>query len=126
MTFDSEYEPFFQPPGWIIGPIWTILYTSIAISFYITLSRRSELEYRYPIIVLFITQLALNLAWSDVFNSANYLLSLTMLVFMIIFTIIYAYLIYKPIKLASIIVWPYIAWITFAAVINTAYYIEFN
>lgn len=126
MTFDSEYEPFFQPPGWIIGPIWAILYTSIAISFYITLSRRSELENRYPIIVLFITQLALNLAWSDVFNSANYLLSLTMLVFMIIFTIIYAYLIYKPIKLASIIVWPYIAWITFAAVINTAYYIEFN
>jgi len=126
LTFDSEYEPFFQPPGWIIGPIWAILYTSIAISFYITLSRRSELENRYPIIVLFITQLALNLAWSDVFNSANYLLSLTMLVFMIIFTIIYAYLIYKPIKLASIIVWPYIAWITFAAVINTAYYIEFN
>jgi tryptophan-rich sensory protein len=126
LTFDSEYEPFFQPPGWIIGPIWAILYTSIAISFYITLSRRNELENRYPIIVLFITQLGLNLAWSDVFNSANYLLSLTMLVFMIIFSIIYAYLIYKPIKLASIIVWPYIAWITFAAVINTAYYIEFN
>tara|TARA_X000001036_G_C20300956_1_gene652381 strand:- start:129 stop:509 length:381 start_codon:yes stop_codon:yes gene_type:complete len=126
LTFDSEYEPFFQPPGWIIGPVWAILYTSIAISFYITFSRRSELKNSYPIIVLFIAQLALNLAWSGVFNSANYLLSLVMLVFMIIFSIIYAYLLYKPIKEASIIIWPYIAWISFAAVINTAYYLEFN
>ena len=27
MTFDSDYEPFFEPPGWIIGPIWLVLYT---------------------------------------------------------------------------------------------------
>tara|TARA_B100001094_G_scaffold329280_1_gene391673 strand:+ start:1329 stop:1709 length:381 start_codon:yes stop_codon:yes gene_type:complete len=126
LTFDSEYEPFFQPPGWIIGPVWAVLYTSIAISFYITISKRNELKNSNLIIVFFIAQLALNLAWSDVFNSANYLLSLVMLVFMIIFSIIYAYLVYKPIKEASIIIWPYIAWITFAAVINTAYYIEFN
>ena len=26
MTFNSEYEPFFQPPGWIIGPVW-LFYT---------------------------------------------------------------------------------------------------
>ena len=126
MTFDSEYEPFFQPPGWIIGPIWLVLYTCIAISFSNTLSKRDELNNYWLIVSLFAIQLALNLAWPSVFNSEQYLLSLIMIVFMIIFTIIYAYLIYETIPFASMIVWPYIAWISFAAIINVAYYLEAN
>ena len=126
MTFDSEYEPFFQPPGWIIGPIWLVLYTCIAISFSNTLSKRDELDNYWLIVSLFTIQLALNLAWPSVFNSEQYLLSLIMIVFMIIFTIIYAYLIYETIPFASMIVWPYIAWISFAAIINAAYYLEAN
>ena len=124
MTFDSEYEPFFQPPGWIVGPIWLVLYTTLAFSFWIILEKRGELKYSYLIIILFIAQLALNLSWVNVFNSEKYLMSLLMLVFMIIFTIIYAFLSYKQARKASILVWPYIAWISFAALINTAYYLE--
>ena len=126
MTFDSEYEPFFQPPGWIVAPIWLVLYTCIAISFSNTLSKRDELDNYWLIVSLFTIQLALNLAWPSVFNSEEYLLSLIMIVFMIIFTIIYAYLIYETIPFASMIVWPYIAWISFAAIINAAYYLEAN
>jgi len=43
---------------------------------------------------------------------------------MIIFTILYAYMTYNKAKKASQLVWPYIAWISFAALINTAYYLE--
>ena len=126
MTFDSEYEPFFQPPGWIVAPIWLVLYTCIAISFSNTLSKRDELDNYWLIVSLFAIQLALNLAWPSVFNSEEYLLSLIMIVFMTIFSIIYAYLIYETIPFASMIVWPYIAWISFAAIINVAYYLEAN
>ncbi len=126
MTFDSEYEPFFQPPGWIVGPIWLVLYTCIAISFSNTLSKRDELDNYWLIVSLFAIQLGLNLAWPSVFNSEQYLLSLIMIVFMTIFTIIYAYVIYETIPFASMIVWPYIAWISFAAIINAAYYLEAN
>ena len=126
MTFDSEYEPFFQPPGWIVAPIWLVLYTCIAISFSNTLSKRDELDNYWLIVSLFAIQLALNLAWPSVFNSEQYLLSLIMIVFMTIFSIIYAYLIYETIPFASMIVWPYIAWISFAAIINVAYYLEAN
>ena len=125
MTFDPDYEPFFQPPGWIVGPVWLVLYTCIAISFSTTLSKRDELDNYWIIVSLFIIQLALNLIWPSVFfNSQRYLLSLIMLVFMIIFTLIYAFLIYKTIPYASMLVWPYIAWVSFAALINAAYYIE--
>ena len=126
MTFDSEYEPFFQPPGWIVGPIWLILYTCIAISFSNTLSKRDELDNYWLIVSLFAIQLALNLAWPSIFNSEKYLLSLIMIIFMVIFTIIYAYLIYETIPFASMIVWPYIAWVSFAGIINVAYYLEAN
>ena len=126
MTFDSAYEPFFQPPGWIVAPIWVILYTCMAISFSNTLNKRDELE-RYPLIAaLFVIQLAVNLAWPSVFNSERYLLSFCMLIVIIIFTLLYAYLIYKPVPNASKLVWPYIAWVTFAAAINFAYYLKFS
>ena len=124
LTFASEYEPFFQPPGWVVAPIWVVLYTCMAFSFSSVMNQRDELEYFKVIVVLFFVQLALNLAWPGVFNSEHYLLSLVMLVFMIMFTAIYAYLIYSSIPFASVLVWPYIAWMIFAAAINTAYFLH--
>lgn len=124
MTFTSEYEPFFQPPGWIVGPIWVVLYTTLAISFTMAYEKRSEFSRPSLIFGLFFSQLALNLSWVNVFNSEKYLTSLLMLVFMIVFTILYAYMTYNKAKKASQLVWPYIAWISFAALINTAYYLQ--
>ena len=79
MTFDSEYEPFFQPPGWIIGPIWSILYVMLAISIYSTLANRSDINYRSLAVLLFSIQLIVNFAWPSVFNDAKYLQSLLMI-----------------------------------------------
>jgi tryptophan-rich sensory protein len=124
MTFTSEYEPFFQPPGWIVGPIWVILYTCLAISFFIAWEKRSELSRPYVIFTFFFAQLALNLSWVGVFNSAKYFTSLLMLIFMILFSIFYALMTYNKARKASQLVWAYIAWISFAALINTAYYLE--
>ena len=124
MTFDSEYEPFFQPPGWIIGPIWAVLYTTIAVSLMLTLSKKDELQHSNIIFISFSIQIILNFLWPSVFNSEKYLLSFFMLILMILFTVIYAYLIFETIPTASKLVWPYIAWISFAAIINVAYYLN--
>jgi len=124
LTFDSEYEPFFQPPGWVVAPIWAILYTCIAFSFSSVLNHRDELKHSNIIIVLFLVQLGLNLTWPAIFNSERYLLSLVMILLMIVFTLIYAYLTYAQLPSASMLVWPYLAWISFAAAINTAYYLH--
>lgn len=121
MTFDSEYEPFFQPPGWVIGPVWAVLYTTIAISFSSVLSRQEELQHFRLIVLFFVIQLALNLAWPSVFNSEQYLVSLLMIIGMIGFSLGYVFLTYETIPFASRLMWPYIAWVSFAGVINTAY-----
>ena len=124
MTFDSDYEPWFEPPGWIIGPIWLVLYTMLAISFMMMLSKKEEISKSNLIIVLFIIQLIVNLMWPGVFNSAQYLTSFLMIIVMVIFTTIYAYVIFEPAKNASILVWPYIIWLSFAGIINFAYYLN--
>lgn len=121
MTFDSEYEPFFQPPGWIVGPVWAVLYTTIAIGFSSVLSRQEELQHFRLIVLFFVIQLALNLAWPSVFNSEQYLISLLMIIGMIGFSLGYVFLTYETIPFASRLMWPYIAWVSFAGLINTAY-----
>ena len=121
MTFDSEYEPFFQPPGWIIGPIWAILYTTLIISFFTTFNLRNKINNSNTAIWLFLVQLIVNLAWPRVFNSEEYLISLIMIVIMVIFTSMYAYIVYEVNKKGSLIVLPYILWVSFAGVINAAY-----
>tara|TARA_B100000424_G_scaffold253725_1_gene231162 strand:- start:21 stop:401 length:381 start_codon:yes stop_codon:yes gene_type:complete len=124
MTFDSDYEPWFQPPGWVISPIWLVLYTMLAISFIMVLSKKEEISKSNFIIILFIIQLIANLMWPGVFNSAQYFTSFLMIILMVVFTAIYAYVIFEPAKSASILVWPYIIWVSFAGIINFAYYLN--
>lgn len=124
MTFDSEYEPFFEPPGWIIGPVWAVLYTTLAIGFTSVLSKQEDLQQFNLIVACFLVQLALNLAWPSVFNSEQYLLSLMMIIGMVIFSLWYVFLIQETAPFASRLMWPYIAWISFAGLINTAYWLN--
>ena len=121
MTFDSDYEPFFQPPSEVIGPVWAVLYTTLATSFVSTIGKKEDLEQFNLIVVCFIIQLALNLAWTSVFNSEQYLISLLMIIGMVVFSIAYVVLIHETIPFSSRLMWPYIAWVSFAGLINTAY-----
>ena len=124
MSFYSDFEPWFQPPGWIVGPIWLILYSMIAISFMMVLSKKDEISNSNLIITLFLIQLLVNIMWPNVFNSAEYLISFLMIVIMVVFTVIYAYVTYGPAKEASMLVWPYILWVSFAGMINFAYFLN--
>ena len=124
MSFDSDFEPWFQPPGWIVGPIWLILYSMIAISFMMVLSKKDKISNSNIIITLFLIQLLVNIMWPNVFTSAEYLISFLMIVIIVVFTVIYAYVTYSPAKEASMLVWPYILWVSFAGMINFSYYLN--
>ncbi|MGB0174271.1 MAG: TspO/MBR family protein [Candidatus Poseidoniaceae archaeon] len=124
MTFDSDYEPFFQPPGWVVGPVWAVLYTTLAISFTSVLSKQEDLQQFNLVVACFLIQLALNLAWPSVFNSERYLISLLMIIGMVVFSLWYVFLINGTAPFASRLMWPYIAWVSFAGLINTAYWLN--
>ena len=122
MSFDATTKPFFQPPSWVFGPVWSILYITMTASIIVAWQERDSIP--KTAFALFGAQLFLNLIWSSFFAESNYLASLTIIIGMVAFSIGYVVVIYPYAPLASWLLIPYIAWITFASVINGWYYLE--
>lgn len=116
--YENLNKPAFTPPGWLFGPAWTILYILMGISFYIAWSKTNFEGYK-PALALFLVQLALNAAWSVIFFGLKQplyaLLEIIVLWFAILFILIRFY---KIDKTAGLILIPYFAWTSFAALLN--------
>jgi translocator protein len=113
-------KPFFNPPSWVFAPVWTILYIMMGIAFgLIWSSNYKEKEVLKKAMVIFGIQLALNALWSILFfGLCNPLLAFIeiLLLWLMIYETIKAF---KPIDgLASKLLYPYLAWVSFAAILN--------
>ena len=119
--FDSLNKPFLTPPDWLFTPVWIVLYIMIASSLFIFLSSGITKEKHIPL-VFFFTQLALNLAWSPVFfGMQNITGAFIIIIFMYIFLILTIITFFKHSKTASLLLIPYLLWISFAAYLNFGY-----
>ena len=115
----SLNKPIFNPPNWIFGPVWSLLYILMGISFYMIWEKRKKNKNAANAIKLFAVQLVLNAVWSPIFFGAkNLFLSLIVIIFMwfAILKTIRAFA--KVNKTASYLLYPYIAWVSFASVLN--------
>jgi translocator protein len=111
-------KPFFNPPNWIFGPVWTLLYILMGISFYI-IWRSEKQELKSKCFPYYWIQLVLNFLWSFLFfyfrNPAFALVDIILLLIFITFTIA------SFRKISVIAAWllvPYILWVTFATALN--------
>ena len=59
-------KPPFNPPNWLFGPVWTILYAAMAVAAWLVWRKGGDLR-------LWWIQLAINLAWTPVFFAAELL-----------------------------------------------------
>lgn len=111
-----------SPPGYMFGIAWTILYILMSTSVWIIWEKEKKIT--LPII-LYIIQLILNLAWSPVFfkyRQINVALFLLLFIWMLVFTIIVLF--YSINKTASLLLMPYLIWLSFAFYLN--YYVVKN
>mgnify|MGYP003390446608 CR=1 FL=1 len=109
-------KPSWNPPGWLFGPVWTTLYVMMAVAAWLVW--RSGGNSRGAMI-LFFSQLALNFAWSFLFFGARSpwlgLVDIAMLwVALLITTIVF----FGKSRAAGLLMAPYLAWVSFAAVLN--------
>jgi translocator protein len=114
-------KPFFNPPNWIFGPVWTILYFLMGVSLYIVWNKNLKNKEKGNAIKVFIFQLILNLLWSLVFFGLHQPLLALITIIMLwisIFLTIKAF--YKISKTAAYLLYPYIFWVTFASILNFA------
>ncbi|MGL4495646.1 MAG: TspO/MBR family protein [Beijerinckiaceae bacterium] len=118
--FASLVKPSFNPPNWVFGPVWTVLYVMMAYSFYRVL-RAPESDARRTAITIFLIQLAFNAAWSWGFfgfqSSLSGLLIIVPLLALILLTIReFA----RVDGFASLLLAPYPAWVSFATALNAS------
>jgi len=113
-------KPSFNPPSWIFGPVWTILYLLMGISLYLVWIKK----YDKPAFVVFGVQLVLNALWSILFFGLKVpLYAFIEIVFLwvaILMTIIYFYRINRT---SAYLLIPYILWVSFAAVLNLSIFL---
>lgn len=113
-------KPSFQPPNWLFGPVWTLLYTLMAISFYL-IWKQPPSELRRKAIAIFVIQFVLNFCWSIIFFNRHQvgwaLVEIGVMWICILLTIL------RFSKLSSTAAWllvPYILWVSFATLLNAA------
>ena len=119
MWYATLNKPPFNPPNCIFGPVWSVLYLLMGISLYLILIQKDKsIEQRIGV-MLFATQLLLNTLWSLIFfglrNPALAFGEIIILWIFIFLTIIYFN---KVNKIASFLLIPYLAWVSFAAILN--------
>lgn len=111
-------KPFYNPPSWIFGPVWTILFALMGISFYLILEAKND-ERRKRAISLFVYQFILNVLWSLLFFGLRqpWLAYLDIVgMWILIFLTIKSFL--KLNKTAGWLLYPYLAWVSFASLLN--------
>lgn len=118
-------KPFFSPPNWLFGPVWTILYILIGISFALIWNKYKKGDKKIVAAMkLFGIQFLLNLIWSPVFfGMKNLFLALVVIVAMWYFILKTIKAFAKIDKTSSYLLYPYFAWVSFASLLNFAVWI---
>lgn len=113
-------KPFFTPPGWLFGPVWTVLYAAMAVAAW-QLSRRRDrgTSEAGALLRLWWLQLALNLLWTPLFF-AGQLLWLAFVDILLLDAVV-AVLVVRAWRVDRVAAWllvPYLGWVLFATVLN--------
>lgn len=111
-------KPQWNPPNWIFGPVWTLLYILMGISVWIIWKDYGLKTAAIPI-GFFIFQLVLNALWSwFFFGLENVGLAFVDILALWTFILITLILFWKLNTWSGVMLVPYIAWVSFATVLN--------
>ncbi|MGE5531489.1 MAG: TspO/MBR family protein [Bacteroidota bacterium] len=116
--YPSLIKPSFSPPSWVFGPVWTVLYTLMAIAAWLVLRHAQKRQLQGPMI-LFGIQLVLNMAWSILFfglRRPDLGMADIVALWMAILGTIVAF--WRVKASAGALLLPYLLWVSFAAALN--------
>ena len=118
--FAALSKPSWNPPGWIFAPVWTALYTIMAVAAWLVW-RRGGFAGQSLALSLFLLQLFFNALWSPLFFGLHQpvlaFADIVLLWLALLGTII---AFWKARPLAGALLLPYLAWVTFASALNFA------
>lgn len=117
-------KPRFNPPNQVFGPVWTALYALMAIAAWLVW-KRPDSWFRQVGLLWFGIQLALNFAWSLVFF-LGHRIGMAFLEILLLWLAIAATMVFffRTSKVAGWMFAPYLAWVSFASVLNLAIWVK--
>lgn len=117
--YTTLQKPVFSPPNWIFGPVWTLLYLMMGVSLYIFWNTKTNTKERHQGFSLFFVQLALNVLWSLLFFGLKSPIAAFIGIIILWFAIYLT--IRKFLQVSKFAGWfliPYLAWVSFATILN--------
>ena len=112
-------KPDWNPPSWVFGPVWTMLYILMGVSFFLIWKSGASSNLKKTAVFFWIAQLVANFFWSFIFFGQHEIglafFEILLLWVLILFTI---FCFAKISKLAAWLLVPYISWVSFAAILN--------
>ncbi|MFZ2279388.1 MAG: TspO/MBR family protein [Prosthecobacter sp.] len=113
--YAALHKPSWNPPAWLFGPAWTLLYTLMAVAAWLVWKR---VGCSRPLGLYFV-QLALNAAWTPIFFGAHQLGWALFEIVLLWIAILATLLSFRRVnRAAGWLFAPYLAWVTFATVLN--------
>lgn len=113
-------QPPFQPPNWIFGPVWSLLYAMMALSGWLVFSQATS-PARSVALVLFTVQLILNVGWSFLFFYLRMPLAACFeIVVLLIVLWIYIFTARHVNSLSALLFVPYGLWVGFATILTAS------
>ena len=109
-------KPYFNPPDWIFGPVWTTLYLMMTISIWLYWNTKNK---NMKTVYIYFIHLIFNTTWSIVFFVFhNIVLALLVLLILISFIILLIKKFGYINKLSAYLLIPYLLWCLFALILN--------
>lgn len=120
--YESLNKPWFRPPNWVFAPVWTTLYVSMDISFFLLWRKGFDNKKKKFALILFLVQLFLNGIWTPIFFSLKSLFGAFITILALDIAVLATiYQFQKISKKAGLLLMPYAAWLGIATLLN--YYI---
>lgn len=112
-------KPFFAPPAWLFGPVWSVLYIVIAISFGYVLVQCLKGRLPFRVLLPFILNLVFNAAYTPIqFGLKNNLLA-SVDILLVLGTLLWALsVIWRRKPWVAYVNIPYLLWVAFATVLQ--------
>jgi benzodiazapine receptor len=117
--YSQLIKPSWSPPGWLFGPVWTVLYILIAISFGRVFIMANQGKLPFIIVLPFILNLVFNFAFTPLQFGLKNLLLASLDILLVLVTLVWAMIaIYPYANWITYIQIPYLIWVSFATVLQ--------
>lgn len=112
-------KPTWSPPAWIFGPVWTILYVIIAVSYGYVFYLFATKKIPFIVVIPFVLNLIFNLAFTPLQFGLKNLPLASLDILLVLATLVWALVVIYPYaKWAAFANLPYLLWVSFATILQ--------